>query len=763
MHHRSRQDPGRLKGASKATCSERATDGARERMSTEHGEAERAQGYSRLLSLFQRKSRPTQQESQQEASPSGKQPKKKGVKAAISKKSKRAARAAKASTTASSKRVPAGQSQPPDPADAAADDELEGEGEGEGEGGEVLMKEADEDADEEAAEVAEEAKWTSAAYDAHFGPEWSEPELEQQRGSLATASWHLDGVGDADVVAPPSASAPMATGLGGGALLRECGVLPALRAKWKRAHGGVSASQRSVLSTLCRHSDLLHACVPLGGYEEMTPVLALHALQHVIVTRRMLQRHAKKGLAPTDQGFTRPKVLVVLPFRELALRFVQALLALLPEGYEQVENKARFVREFGEEEGAAQVPATKPEDYRALFAGNNDDCFRCGLALTRKAAKLYASFYKADLIVASPLGLRVALGDGGKKRDADWLSSIELAIVPYADVLLMQNWSHTAELFDALNLLPTEQARPRTGALKPRPRSSPPAHASPPIAAAPTTTTTTTPPSGPPLPSAAASLTPSLPWQRDTDFSRVRPWYLDGSARHLRQTVVMAAQPSSELAALMRGCSNVAGLLVTRPTYAGLLERSPPGVRQVFRRFTAEDPASAADVREQAFRDLLLPSIINSLSNGPEGRTMLYVPSYFDFVRVRRLLAAEDVPFAAISEYSTVKQVSRARTDIQQGNVPLLLYSERAHFFRRHKIRGVRHLAVYALPSYAHFWLELLEMLERGDLGGEGGGQGGSTCAVLFSRLDLMQLQRMVGDERAARMLTGDEESFLFC
>ena len=113
---------------------------------------------------------------------------------------------------------------------------------------------------------------------------------------------------------------------------------------------------------------------------------------------------------------------------------------------------------------------------------------------------------------------------------------------------------------------------------------------------------------------------------------------------------------------------------------------------------------------------------------------MLFVPRYFDFVRVRELLAAEDVPFVAISEcaadpsqtqpiyiptlaqaadpapssqpravlrYSTAPQVSRARAALQAKEVPLLGYTERSHFFRRHRLRGARHLAVYSPPSYA--------------------------------------------------------------
>ena len=58
--------------------------------------------------------------------------------------------------------------------------------------------------------------------------------------------------------------------------------------------------------------------------------------------------------------------------------------------------------------------------------------------------RLFAEFYQADVIIASPLGLATALsaaaaeGVGG----ADFLSSLEIAVVDRADVMLMQNWAH---------------------------------------------------------------------------------------------------------------------------------------------------------------------------------------------------------------------------------------------------------------------------------------------------------------------------------
>ena len=83
----------------------------------------------------------------------------------------------------------------------------------------------------------------------------------------------------------------------------------------------------------------------------------------------MLLRHQKLHATPQDQGFTRPTVLVLLPFRSHALAFIQALLALLPPCYEQVENKARFVKEYDEDEGSTPMPLSKSRRRRPRTLG----------------------------------------------------------------------------------------------------------------------------------------------------------------------------------------------------------------------------------------------------------------------------------------------------------------------------------------------------------------------------------------------------------
>ena len=57
--------------------------------------------------------------------------------------------------------------------------------------------------------------------------------------------------------------------------------------------------------------------------------------------------------------------------------------------------------------------------------------------------KLYADFYEADILVASPLALATLLSEGtGDPGVADFLSSIEVCVVDHADVVSMQNWTH---------------------------------------------------------------------------------------------------------------------------------------------------------------------------------------------------------------------------------------------------------------------------------------------------------------------------------
>lgn len=69
-----------------------------------------------------------------------------------------------------------------------------------------------------------------------------------------------------------------------------------------------------------------------------------------------------------DQGFTRAKVLVLLPFRFYAFSFVNRLLSLMPKNT-QVLGKSKFQEEFDEE---PEPEGEKQPKWKQFFPGNND-------------------------------------------------------------------------------------------------------------------------------------------------------------------------------------------------------------------------------------------------------------------------------------------------------------------------------------------------------------------------------------------------------
>lgn len=65
------------------------------------------------------------------------------------------------------------------------------------------------------------------------------------------------------------------------------------------------------------------------------------------------------------------------------------------------------------------------------------------------------------------------------------------------------------------------------------------------------------------------------------------------------------------------------------------------------------------------------------------GNTLIFVPSYFDYLRVSDYMDQLDIDFDGISEYSSNSDISRARNAFLAGKLPILLLTERFYFFKR--------------------------------------------------------------------------------
>ncbi|KAF4453508.1 u3 small nucleolar rna-associated protein 25 [Fusarium austroafricanum] len=481
-----------------------------------------------------------------------------------------------------------------------------------------------------------------------------------------------------------------------------------------RKIGEFDAVQRNLSPLLFNYHDILFCGRTVRNSDSLRKLTCLHALNHVFKTRdRVIKNNyklAKEGqdtdLELRDQGFTRPKVLFLLPTRNSCLRMVNMIRDLCEP--DQQENRKRFDDGYVEKE--AKFSADRPADFKDLFEGSDDDMFRLGMKFTRKTIKYFAQFYNSDILFASPLGLRMAIGsEEDKKLDFDFLSSVEMVVVDQADALLMQNWEHVEFIFEHLNLQPKD------------------AHG--------------------------------------CDFSRVRNWYLEDWAKHFRQTVVLSAFNTPELSELLRlHCHNWAGKFRLQPEYPGMLSQLGLKAKQTFSRFQSSSVDKDPDARFEYFTSAIVPSFAKRAKDATG--TLIFIPSYLDFVRVRNYFATsnavENVTFGAISEYADVPEASRARSHFLNGRHRVLLYTERAHHFRRYQFRGVQRVIFYGLPDNPIFYTEIaggyLSKSEQ-DLRLEPG-QG--TAKVVFSKYDVMKLERIVGSKRVGKMIQDRGDTFEF-
>ncbi|KAL2159732.1 hypothetical protein VTH06DRAFT_2301 [Thermothelomyces fergusii] len=481
-------------------------------------------------------------------------------------------------------------------------------------------------------------------------------------------------------------------------------------------HPKLDQVEQTIAPLLFNYQDVLFCNRTVAGSQGIRRMAALHALNHVFKTRdrviknnsRLSRADPNEDLELRDQGFTRPKVLMLLPTRQSCVKMVDMIVSICEP--EQQENKKRF--EDGYVDKQSKFSDEKPEDFKDLFSGNDDDMFRLGMKFTRKTIKYFAQFYNSDIIFASPLGLRMAIGseEDKKKMDYDFLSSIELVIVDQADALLMQNWEHVEFIFEHLNIQPKD------------------AHG--------------------------------------CDFSRVRSWYLDDQARQFRQTAVFSAFNTPELAELLRAhCHNWAGKARLQQECPGTIQHLPVKARQTFSRFEAATIAADPGARFAYFTKAIVPMLTRHKARDAAG-TLVFIPSYLDFVRVRNYFAnnsaVEHVSFGTISEYTDVPEASRARSHFLNGRHKVLLYTERAHHFRRYRIKGVKRVIMYGLPDNPLFYQEVaggyLQKSEQSLMLEPGQG----VVRVMFSKYDVMKLERIVGTSRVGKMIHDQGDTFDF-
>jgi U3 small nucleolar RNA-associated protein 25 len=139
-----------------------------------------------------------------------------------------------------------------------------------------------------------------------------------------------------------------------------------------------------------------------------------HIFSHIELARALAVKKQRIN------GFTRPRVLILLPSRGLCAEYIMYLSKL-----KQLEN------------------STQLENYM----DSNDDNFILGLKVKANTIRLFCGFYVSDVIIASPLALY-----NSSLEDSDYLSSIEITLIDGVRELVMQNMQHLKSIMSKINL-----------------------------------------------------------------------------------------------------------------------------------------------------------------------------------------------------------------------------------------------------------------------------------------------------------------------
>jgi U3 small nucleolar RNA-associated protein 25 len=450
-------------------------------------------------------------------------------------------------------------------------------------------------------------------------------------------------------------------------------------------------------------SDVLFTGQTWENLTQLSSLISIYSLNRVLNARNRIVKNnaaADEGRECRDQGFTRPRVLILLPFKNSVQRYVNNLINLFESTDGQVENKSRFQEEYGLDEDELEEQresfARKPEDFKNLFEGNTDDCFRLGIKITRKSLKLFSEFYQSDIIISSPLGLKLSIegeipekkGKKMPKKTEDWdfLSSIEVLVIDQANIILMQNWDHLNFIYDLLNQIPKDPSK--------------------------------------------------------TDFSRVKSAYLEGQAGHLRQNILLSGFQFAELGNLSGKSKNIMGKVEKHLEYKSCVkEFETRGVKLLLHPVDcAGDASQEPELRLKYFEQNIFPKLQKY------HHVAIFVSSYFDFLKLCKYLKGqeESAGYCSISEYSSPKETTKARAQFFNGNVKFLVTTERFHFYKRLKFRGIKKLFFYSLPECPEYFKELVDMLLSSD--SKPGRR--FELPILVTPLDYFKLERLVGSKK---------------
>lgn len=561
--------------------------------------------------------------------------------------------------------------------------------------------------------------------------------------------------------------------------------------------------QKNIIDPVNQYKDLLYTYQEHDNEKEYRDVYTLHVLNHLFKTRdrilknnyRLSQKHDDSNEEKMDeenddsfkdQGYNRTKCMIVLPTRQACYEVLSNLIE--KSGIDQVDKINKFKDQFNidDDDYSLDKLSTKDDDFKHLFKGNTNDFFIIGVKVTRKTLKLYSGLDSSDLVLCSPLGLKLLLesyskpkndfnkgadedednkklneqlgikgkkqskfqqGTKGKKNTDAFLSSLEIVVLDQFQTFEYQNATNVLNIMKTnLNNLPQDQTN-------------------------------------------------------DMDFGRIKYYFLDNFQYLFRQTLIFTKNLTVNSNLVFNNyCFNRNGrfknlLRVNNLKYSVLnyLKLYSNMMTLKFQRFeTSRDPqqmiVSEPDFRFKFFISSVLPKLIKNESSG----ILIYIPDYTDFLRLKNYIGKNtSLLVDDLNEYSSVPKITKTRNFFKltseksptvrgSKKINVLLYTERLHYYRRYDIKGIKQLIFYKPPTNYRYFQDFMKMMIKYNLNlnkhtieNDQSDYDGSDndddvlmesleVRCIYSKLDSLYMNRLVGNKNLGILMSGGNDVYEF-
>ena len=183
----------------------------------------------------------------------------------------------------------------------------------------------------------------------------------------------------------------------------------------------------------------------------------------------------------------------------------------------------------------------------------------------------------------------------------------------------------------------------------------------------------------------------------------VRLWCLDGHSRNYRQNIILSSVPAPEINSVWsRHCSNYSGRVRVVGEQEGSMSSVVSDTNIVWHRLHCDSLAASPETRFKYFTERVMPQF----TKDSMFHTAVFVPSYFDYVKVRNWFKGSNLDYCEVNEYSKEKKIAQARDMFYHNEKHFMLYTERSHFYRRFRMKGIRHLIFYQPSTFGWMFSE---------------------------------------------------------